>query len=127
MPCTRSGDFSITGTLMRVENETYVIATSIGTLRIATDAVTCAGAACPDEPDVSIYANARLGEPVALKGASLMISGTLKAFENQTYTVETKIGDMTIPAMGVACEGPGCPEKAMVPATHLAPAITEGS
>lgn len=41
------GTLSITGDLVEYTNESYVIASNIGNLTIATDAVTCAGDACP--------------------------------------------------------------------------------
>ena len=43
------------------------------------------------------------------KSGGLTVSGTLLAFDGQTYQVETDLGRITISDTDLACQGPGCP------------------
>ncbi len=116
---TPDGDLSITGTFLGLEGEAYRLETAAGIFTIPMADVTCEGPACPALSEVLVYANAKLGQPITLKGNNLMISGTLRAFENQIYVIETKIGEMRVPASGILCKGAGCPFGIEVPASHL--------
>ncbi|QHQ34710.1 hypothetical protein [Algicella marina] len=114
---------SITGRLTATDEDSYTIETVIGTLTLPMDGTICKGSACPSEPEIPVMVNARPGGIVDLTGANLEVSGRLLSFSDQTYTVETKIGPLRIPAPGITCTGAACPQAATVPLSHLPPAL----
>ena len=124
------GVVSISGRLLAFEDGVYLVETSIGTLSVRADRVTCIGDACPEPSQqglVPVLVNARIGAHVSLSSEEnvVQVSGKLLHFEDQTYTIETKVGPFSLPAAGTRCTGDGCPEEVWVPLSHLAPRLQE--
>ncbi len=115
------GNVSISGELIEITDEVFVLSTAVGNLRLLRDEVRCVGDECPQEASVSILANAQLGQDVKVTAndQSLSISGTLTSFDDLTYSVQTEFGILKIRAEDARCEGPGCPSEITVPEASL--------
>lgn len=103
---------NLTGELLSFEDDIYVIRTNLGALRISADRVVCIGEACPrtePEPVLEVF------EPgiVTLRSADGVteITGTLTAFENDTYFLQTGFGELQIAAEDNICIGDACPRS----------------
>jgi phosphate transport system substrate-binding protein len=57
----------------------------------------------------SVPAGAQDVTLVAREG-SIVISGTLQAYDGEFYRIETSYGLLTVDGQGVICEGPACPD-----------------
>ena len=77
-----NSDTSLRGELVGVEDDKYVIETSIGTMRVAMDMVTCNGDACPVievDNEIALVGSPTLTDrlmPALLAGYSLAIGGS---------------------------------------------------
>lgn len=47
---------------------------------------------------------------LASRDGSFALEGTLLAFDGEFYRIDTIYGPLTVDALGVVCEGPGCPD-----------------
>lgn len=83
---------------------------------IRTGAVAAAVAAAP----------AALAEPVVLStlDGGFSVSGEIVAFDGQNYTISTSVGDITVAADLVTCEGADCP--AVASAETMAEVVVAG-
>jgi phosphate transport system substrate-binding protein len=73
---------------------------------------------------------------LSARDGSLVLNGTMQAYDGAFYRVETEYGLLTLDAQGVVCAGPGCPDltafvaraeiSAGPQAAALAPALIAG-
>ncbi|MBM7069374.1 phosphate ABC transporter substrate-binding/OmpA family protein [Actibacterium sp. 188UL27-1] len=98
---------NLSGDLIDFKNGVYFIRTDLGALRISADRVNCIGAACPDLEGQEAVVN----DQVRLRtdDGSIELEGRLVKFEDETYFVETTIGDFQLASDGVQCVGEACP------------------
>jgi len=58
---------------------------------------------------------------LSLEDGSFSVSGVLKAFDSEFFTIESEYGELTMAAATSRCEGAGCPDMtALVPKIHMA-------
>jgi len=102
---SKDGDVFITGDLIEIDNDEYVIATALGEQRIAVGLVDCKGAGC-----IAVSANADVDKIVELSAGGITFRGTLVAFENDTFVLDHAVmGEVRVSASKFECQGPGCP------------------
>ncbi len=102
-----STDISVRGNLLKFDGSVYVVRTAIGDIEVEAEHVTCDGDACP-QPRLF------MGEPVDLQSddGALSLSGTLMAYANGSFKIDTHLGDLFVDAAQVRCSGAGCPDGA---------------
>ena len=69
------GTMSLSGQLMGIESDNYIIRTALGDLRVATSTMICEGAACPTFEDVTADISIIGSEAIGLGMMPLMMSG----------------------------------------------------
>ncbi|MDX8351957.1 phosphate ABC transporter substrate-binding/OmpA family protein [Cognatiyoonia sp. IB215182] len=105
----RDGTIEIHGTMMRYEDEVYVISTAFQSeLFIDASLVECSGAGCPslEKDEVAEDRSIRL---VGID-EDYTLQGELIAFSGNRYIIETDLGQLQINGQQFRCEGTACPE-----------------
>ena len=103
---------NLTGELLSFEDDIYVIKTNLGALRISSDRVTCIGEACPrTEPEPVVEAFVPGIVTLRASDGQTEITGTLLAFEDDTYFLQTGFGELQIAAADNICVGDSCPRS----------------
>jgi len=95
------GTINVSGSFMGFEDDTYIIRTALGDLRVAASSVVCEGAACPTFGDVSADVVIAGSEAIGLGMMPLLMTGFAAAQAadaeivnaSATETVATLIGD----------------------------------
>ncbi len=105
------GATRVTGDLLEVVGEQYVIATELGEMRIDFNKVTCEGQAClPYEESAKPAAAAKFGGAVVLTKGTATVEGTLTGIESDAYLVDVEnLGNMRV-SLDFECAGEGCPQ-----------------
>lgn len=72
-----------------------------------------------------LYAPSVTAQQITLKSGdgSITLSGTLLGYDGEFYRIKSRFGAMTIAALGVSCQGAGCPD----PAQYAADITLSGS
>lgn len=99
------GSLYLSGELITIENNAYVIRTVFGVQRIPTRLVACTGPACPSaapaQPDDRI---------IELSNGRTTLRGELLGFDGKIYNLdEETMGNIYVNATGFECEGASCP------------------
>ena len=96
-----NGDVTISGNLIEIANDQYVIATSAGELKINIGDVTCEGEGCVSHS---------LGGFVTLSSGTTAIEGILVGLAEDAYLVDVEtMGTVRVKIEQFQCSGPGCP------------------
>lgn len=99
------GQITLSGDLLEVVGNEYVVATAAGELRIETDKVTCQGEGCIVEVSAPAF-----GGPVVLTNGATEISGNLVGVDETSYLVEVEnLGAIRVQLDSFTCTGEGCP------------------
>ncbi len=103
----KSGDgTSFTGKLLDYDGTSYKLSTTMGTLTIRGEFVTCEGAACPgNDTAKTVDKTVKL-----VSGDGTYFSGELREFDGTNYVLATDVGVLTIRSEFVTCEGAACPD-----------------
>ncbi len=97
------GTASITGDLIEVDGDEYVVATSIGEQRVAIDIVNCEGEGC-------VPVLAPKDRLVELTNGGITLKGELLGFENDSFILDDQVmGEIRVSAAEFECSGVGCP------------------
>lgn len=97
---SKDGTTSITGDLIAIEDEIYVLEISAGLQRFPVSLVDCEGPGCIPQPD----------RTVELVGQNLSIVGEQLSFENNVHFIqEPVIGEIGLNASLFECRGAACP------------------
>jgi len=97
------GTASITGDLIEVDGDEYVVATSIGEQRVATDIVNCEGEGC-------VPALAPEDRLVELTNGGITLKGELLGFEDESFILDDQVmGEIRVSALEFECSGVSCP------------------
>lgn len=104
---SQDGAIDIFGDLVSFDDDTYILRTDLGDLRVSADRADCFGEACP----VDSSAQEETSNEVVLSSVdgSISIPGILLDFQNDNYLVETAAGKLEIPAAAAICAGAACP------------------
>lgn len=99
------GSLYLSGELISIENNAYVIRTVFGVQRIPTRLVACTGPACPSaapaQPDDRI---------IELSNGRTTLRGELLGFDGKIYNLdEETMGNIYVNATGFECQGASCP------------------
>jgi small nuclear ribonucleoprotein (snRNP)-like protein len=101
----KDGTASITGDLIEVDGNDYVVATSIGEQRVGTSLVFCEGEGCVELPELTDAERV-----VELTNGGITLKGLLIGFENNSFILDDEImGEIRVSAAEFACSGVGCP------------------
>lgn len=105
------GKAQIHGELLEFDGKTYVVRSSVGTMRVAREAVRCIGAPCTQDAASATSSPRLSARRVVLKAKDegTEIRGQLVAFDGKAYVIRTFLGEFRINSSLVQCEGPGCP------------------
>ncbi|MDX8352851.1 hypothetical protein [Cognatiyoonia sp. IB215182] len=99
------GQITLSGDLLEIAGNEYVVATAAGELRIETDKVTCQGEGCVVEVSAPVF-----GGPVVLTNGATEISGNLVGVDETSYLVEVEnLGAIRVQLDSFTCTGEGCP------------------
>lgn len=102
---SKTGNVTMTGDLIEIENDEYVLATAFGVQRIAAGLVNCEGAAC-----VSVPANLPVDNTVELTNGGITLKGILMGFQDDSYILKDEVmGEIRVKATQFQCSGAGCP------------------
>ncbi|MEO0760614.1 MAG: substrate-binding domain-containing protein, partial [Pseudomonadota bacterium] len=103
------GNAQIHGELLEYDGETYVVQSSVGTVRIASDAVRCIGDPCTR--NVEPVAEVQSARSVILKANDdgTEIRGELVEFDGRAFVIRTFLGEFRVMSSLVECEGAACP------------------
>ena len=94
-------DVTISGNLIEVANDQYVLATSAGELKVNIGDVTCEGEGCVSHS---------LGGFVTLSSGTTAIEGILVGLAEDAYLVDVEtMGTVRVKIEQFQCSGPGCP------------------
>jgi hypothetical protein len=105
---TLDGQSKISGNLLSMQDDSYVLATDVGEITVPADAVSCEGALCAAPRQAQVAAE--FGGPATLHGSGMSIEGTLVAIEGDTYVLDVPgFGELRVGTAQYRCEGPGCP------------------
>ncbi len=117
------GSVTVSGTLVEIENDQYVLETDAGIIRVNLGDVDCSGAFCAGT-EIAADPEPAAEEPAesinnivltSLDGASTL-TGSLLGVEDEQYVIATDAGELRISARSVTCEGEGCIELEEIPA-----------
>lgn len=111
-----NGTSSVSGVLISVDDQAFVLRTRAGDLAISADAVRCLGAACPTPAPVFV-----IGETVALTShdGSVNVSGTLIAVDDSQFVIDAGLlGQLELDRALVTCDGAGCPARETDPSAR---------
>jgi hypothetical protein len=98
------GSVTVTGALLEISDDKYVLATDVGEMRIDVSKVICEGDDCLTEEDATYVGN------VVLTGAGGTIEGILIDNLADAYLVDVPVlGMVRIKKDGYDCTGSGCP------------------
>ncbi|MEM9785016.1 MAG: hypothetical protein AAF801_00840 [Pseudomonadota bacterium] len=99
------GGVTLSGDLLDISGDEYVVATAAGELRIEIDKVTCQGEGCIVEVSAPTF-----GGPVVLTNGTTEIAGTLVGVDETSYLVEVEnLGAIRVQLDAFTCTGDGCP------------------
>ncbi len=103
----------ITGELLSFSNNTLRLNSSVGTVTIPADDVTCIGAACPESLRLQVASS-----PIVLTSidGAITLAGDLIAVTDTEYVVATAAGELRIEIDKVTCQGEGCVVEVSAPA-----------
>jgi len=106
---TKDGKVSLTGHLIAIENDQYVIATNIGEITVDISTVDCEGYACLSSDDVA-KAEFAFGGNVVLVSDAGQLAGVLTDIVDDAYVINTSnLGLLRVSTTTYTCEGDGCP------------------
>ncbi|MDO6589031.1 hypothetical protein DS901_04760 [Loktanella sp. D2R18] len=107
---TTDGTISLTGELLDVTDDAYVLKTETGELLIRREFATCEGAECPTDASDTVTET----DVVTLTSTDgeITLSGRLLSFTNTEYVLETETGSLTVRREFATCEGAVCPGTA---------------
>ena len=111
-----SGQDSMSGQLIKFEDNRFTLDSTIGVVVIPAEGVTCIGATCPEGTELVIEA-AKV--ELTSKDNTVTIKGDLIEIDGTDYVIATSVGEQRVPIDLVNCEGEGC-------ITHEAADITPG-
>lgn len=101
----RDGSFTITGRLIEVVDDQYVVATSVGEMRVKTALVDCRGDGCDQ-----VKPKAEFGGQVVLSNGATTLRGTLLGIVDGSYLLEEEaLGTIRVKTERFKCVGAGCP------------------
>ncbi|SFI51004.1 hypothetical protein [Jannaschia pohangensis] len=103
---SKDGSVSLSGQLVDVTADEYLIVTAVGDQRISRALVNCAGESCPagsHSADQDMF--------VELTNGQMKLSGDLLEYDGDTFFVNDRLlGNIRVNARGVDCVGAGCPK-----------------
>lgn len=94
------GTMSLTGELMGVDNDNYVIRTALGDLRVATSSMICDGDACPSFEDVSADVAIVGSQAIGLGMMPLMMSGFAASLDADAEVTNAAAGQTLVNLIG---------------------------
>jgi len=99
------GSFAITGKLVEVVEDHYVVATSVGEMRVKMELVTCKGDGCSTPKVKAVF-----GGTVVLTNDTTTLKGVLLGLADGAYILEEEtLGQLRVKADQFTCNGIGCP------------------
>jgi len=102
---SKDGTVTISGDLIEIDNNEYVLATVVGEQRIAADMVNCAGQGC-----LPLASDLPADKTVELTAGETTLKGKLIRFENNSFVLDhAEMGVIRVSASKFGCAGPGCP------------------
>ncbi|WP_156788502.1 hypothetical protein [Roseobacter sp. CCS2] len=102
---TTDGSVAVTGQLIEIANDQYVLATNLGELRLNVDGAICSGDGCPLTGSQSQF-----GGDVVLTNGATAIEGKLVGVEDGSYIMEVpNMGAIRVNAALFDCSGESCP------------------
>ncbi|SFR31560.1 PBP superfamily domain-containing protein [Yoonia tamlensis] len=107
---TTDGTISLSGELLDVTEDTYVLKTDTGELRIRREFATCEGPECPSDGEEVVDET----DVVTLTSSDglITLNGRLLDYSNTEYVIETSNGSLTVRREFASCEGAACPGSA---------------
>jgi hypothetical protein len=104
---SKQGDVSLTGHLIEIVDDHYVLATDIGEMKIAIASVNCEGESCVAQEEEEPFA---FGGNVTLIGGTARLEGVLTDLVDGAYVIDTaNMGMLRVSTDTYTCEGDGCP------------------
>ena len=94
------GTMSLTGELMGVDNDNYVIRTALGDLRVATSSMICEGDACPSFEDVSADVAIVGSQAIGLGMMPLLMSGFAASLDADAEVTNASAGQTLVNLIG---------------------------
>ncbi len=102
---SKDGSVTLTGDLIEIAENQYVLATDVGEVRVDINLVNCEGTSC-----ITIVSEPEFGGPVVLTDGTTPISGNLVENLVDAYVVEVpNLGLLRISKDSYTCSGEGCP------------------
>ncbi len=99
------GSITLSGSLLQITDDQYVIATDFGEFRVDIDQMHCEGEGCPKDAS-----QPQLGGDVILTHGETTIEGRLIGSEDSAYIVDVKsMGIIRISSDVFTCTGDSCP------------------
>ena len=98
------GSITVSGNLIEIKDESYILATSFGELAVEFGSVICEGDGCIEEVDTPADTT------VVLRSGATEIHGELLGFDDDSYLIQSDIhGEVRIKRNAFSCEGEACP------------------
>jgi phosphate transport system substrate-binding protein len=94
------GTMTLSGELMGVESDNYIIRTALGDLRVATSTMICEGAACPSFDNVSADITIAGSEAVGLGMMPLLMSGFAASLDADAEITNPSAGETLVNMIG---------------------------